>query len=403
MRRLQTIIHVLTCVFLLATADRQAMSQARADDADHAFAQATRLHESGDIEGAIRGYLAILKTRPERTDVRSNLGAAYARLGRYEEAIEQYRRARARDSRNQTIRFNLALAYYKAAWFAEAAGELALLAAAQPENMNAALLLADCHLRLGEHKKVIALLSPLEARQRDNRLFAYLLGSALIGDNQLEQGQALIDRFFRGEDSAEAHVLIGAALLPGEDSKSALKEFERALQLNPKLPTARSWYGRVLLRAGETEKAKEAFQGELEINPNDFEANLYLGMLLRKDGNLDGALSYLRRAAQIRPKDLHVRYFTGAIFMATGKIAEAQQLLEGVVKELPDFVEAHVLLARAYYRLNRKEDGDREQAIVQKLNDERQAQQLGAQEGAAYRGQKLPEKPLASKPPVKQP
>jgi hypothetical protein len=48
-------------------------------------------------------------------------------------------------------------------------------------------------------------------------------------------------------------------------------------------------------------------------------------------------------------------------------------LLEGVLKEHGDFVEARVLLASVYYRLNRKEDGDREKALIQKSSADQQA------------------------------
>src|SRR5215510_14664029 len=85
------------------------------------FERATQLHQSGDLQGAVRGYLAILANHPARVDVRSNLGAAYSALGRYEEAIDQYKRALLVDGANHAIRVNLALAYYKAAWFKEAA------------------------------------------------------------------------------------------------------------------------------------------------------------------------------------------------------------------------------------------------------------------------------------------
>lgn len=63
------------------------------EDVERAFARATELHQSGDIEGAIRGYESILAKHPERVDVRSNLGAAFSRLGRYEDAIAQYQQA----------------------------------------------------------------------------------------------------------------------------------------------------------------------------------------------------------------------------------------------------------------------------------------------------------------------
>jgi tetratricopeptide (TPR) repeat protein len=106
------------------------------------------------------------------------LAPAYSALGRYEEAIEQYKRALIIDGGNHAIRFNLALAYYKAAWFAEAATELERFVTAlpsSPQTANARLVLADCHVRLGEYKKVIQSLAPLaetEPGESDSRLLA---------------------------------------------------------------------------------------------------------------------------------------------------------------------------------------------------------------------------------------
>ena len=342
------------------------------------FERAAQLHQSGDLQGAVRGYLAILANNPARVDVRSNLGAAYSALGRYEDAIEQYKRALVIDTGNHAIRFNLALAYYKAAWFAEAAAELERFIAAAPNTpqaANARLVLADCQVRLGEYKKVIQSLSPLAEADPTNRTLAYLLGSALIGDGQLNKGQEIIDRLFRHEDSAEAHLLMASILLLADDAQSALKEVQRALELNPKLPAVQAWHGRVLMRLGDTEKAKVAFKGELASNTNDFDSNLYLGILLRQDKQLDESRSFLQRAIQLRPREQYARYHLAAVYAAAGKPADALPLLEGVLKEHADFLEARVLLASVYYRLNRKEDGDREKALIQKSNAEQQAKQ----------------------------
>ena len=353
------------------------------------FERATQLHQAGNLEGAVRAYVAILATHPARVDVRSNLGAAYSALGRYEQAIEQYKRALVIDSDNYAIRFNLALAYYKAAWFAEAATELERFITAvpnSPQTANAQMVLADCQVRLGDYKKVIQSLSPLAESDPTNRTLAYLLGSALIGDGQLDKGQAIIDRLFRHEDSSEAHLLMASILLLADDAQSALKEAERALELNPKLPSLQAWYGRVLMRLGDTEKAKIAFNSELASNANDFDSNLYLGILLRQDKEFDDALRHLQRAIQLRPREQYARYHLAAIYASAGKPANALPLLEGVLKEHADFVEARVLLASVYYRLNRKEDGDREKAIIQKSNAEEQAKQPGAHVG----GDKVP-------------
>jgi tetratricopeptide (TPR) repeat protein len=383
MGKLKAIIQVLSCLFLVSFAGGRVTAQESPGNVEAAFEEATRLHQSGDLEGAIRGYQAILAKHPGRIDVRSNLGAAFSRLGRYEDAIAQYKQALEQDRRNQTIRYNLALAYYKAAFFAEAAGELEPLIAALPKTqaewLASVMLLADCQVRLGEYKKVIELLSPLEATYGGDRAFAYLLGSALIGDNQIAKGQVLIDRVFRGEDSAEARLLIGSILLLADKAQDALKEFERAVALNPKLPGVQAWYGRTLMRLGDGEKAISVFNTALTDNPQDFDANLYLGILLKRDKMLEEAGEHLSRAARLRPRDSYVRYHLGALYATQGRPADAQPLLEGVVKEFPDFVEARVLLASVYYRLNRKADADRERAIIQKLNAEQQAKQPGAQ------------------------
>jgi hypothetical protein len=67
------------------------------------------------------------------------------------------------------------------------------------------------------------------------------------------------------------------------------------------------------------------------------------------------------------------------------------------VKDAPDFAEAHVSLATAYYRLKRKEDGDRHRALYQELNAKQQAAQPGVlAPGEAYRGEPVPT-PVADK------
>jgi tetratricopeptide (TPR) repeat protein len=383
---------LISLFLLLAVFADPASAQDPAVALEREFERATQLHQAGNLQGAVSAYLAILATHPARVDVRSNLGAAYSALGRYEEAIQEYKRALVIDTTNQAIRFNLALAYYKAAWFSEAAAELEQFVAAvpsSPQTANARLVLADCQVRLGEYKKVIQALSPLAEADSNNRTLAYLLGSALIGDGQLDKGQAIIDRLFRHEDSAEARLLMASILLLADDAQSALKEAQRAIELNPKLPTVQAWYGRVLMRLGDTEKAKVAFKSELASNANDFDSNLYLGVLFRQDKEFDEALRYLRRATQLRPREQYARYHLAAIYASAGKPNEALPLLEGVLKEHGDFVEARVLLASVYYRLNRKEDGDREKAIIQKTNAEQQAKQPGAQVG----GEKVPPKP----------
>jgi tetratricopeptide (TPR) repeat protein len=368
----------LLVVCALAATQAQLQAQAPAPSADEAFKQGVRLQQSGDLAAAIAAYETALTTQPDRVDVRSNLGAAYAGLGRYDEAIEQYQAALSRVPAQSQIRFNLALALYKAARIAAAQGELQRVVEQEPGNRRAVLLLADCHLQMGNDAAVVSLLTPWEAAFAQDRAFAYLLGNALLRQNEWERGQRYVDRLFRDGETAEAHLLMGVAHLQRRDNREAVPELERAIALNPALPTAHALLGRALLELTRRDEAVVAFRRELEGNPNDFESNLYLGLLLKDENLFDESYQHLMRAGRLRSQDPAVLYGLGALHLAAGREEEAQQALEGVAAAAPDYRQAHVLLAVIYYRQHKKALGDRERAIVEKLTAEQQSREPGA-------------------------
>jgi tetratricopeptide (TPR) repeat protein len=369
----------LLALAALAAAARAAPQQAAGSR--QALERATALHQAGDLEGAVREYQAFLKRHPDVADVRSNLGAAYVRLGRLDRAIAEYKGALALGNASDAtaVRFNLGLAYYKAARLEEAKGALARVLAARPDHENALLLLANCHLALGEDAKVIDLLSPAAARLGADRAFAYLLGTALLRGGQLERGRALLDVVLRGGDSAEARFMLGTAHLVRGDPSAAVPEFERALALNPELPSVNAFLGKSLQEMSRGDEAAERFRRELEINPNDYDSNLLLGMHVQKaEQKHDEALAYYERALRIRPGSANPRYQIGLVYLETGRGQEALALIEGVVRDVPDFLEGHATLTRLYYRLGRRAEAERHRAIADELRARREAQDLAA-------------------------
>jgi tetratricopeptide (TPR) repeat protein len=348
-----------------------------AQDYARFFDRALELQQAGDLLGAIDNYKAALALIPDRPDALSNLGAAYVRLGQYDDGIRQYEAALKADPANSTIRLNLALAYYKSARPNEAIPQLKRVVSSDPGTKSAYLVLADCYLQTGQDREVVALLKPREAMFGDDLAYAYLLGTALLHDGDAVEGQKYVDRVFGAGESAEAHLLMGIAHLGQQNYPDAKTELARALQLNAKLPTAHVLYGRAMLALGETEKAERAFHDELDLNVNDFEANLQLGNLRKAAGRFPEASSYLERATTIRPSDLTARKLLASLRLQTGNVTKAVEMLEALAADAPDLVEVHVQLATAYNRLGRKDDAQRERAIVDRLNAEAQAKQKG--------------------------
>jgi len=79
-------------------------------------------------------------------EARSNLGAALARAGRYEEAIAEYDRALSKSLENPALLLNLGLAYYKTGRPAEAATRFERVASLAPHFKDQVTLpLASCY------------------------------------------------------------------------------------------------------------------------------------------------------------------------------------------------------------------------------------------------------------------
>lgn len=402
------LIRVPVFLILLALPSASA-AQPGPPAAEELFAKGVQLHQSGDILGAIEAYLLALEREPRRVDARSNLGAAYVRLGRYEDAVREYRQALEVDPAQAPVRLNLALALYKSARIQEAAAELEQVLALDPRNKAALLLLADCRLQMGADAKVVALLDPHEGELGQDPLYCYLMGTALLRRNELPRGQTFIDRLFRDGDTATGRLLMGAAHLRRKDPQAAVAELQRAAELDPRLPAVHSFHGLALMDLGRRPEALEAFRRELAGNPNDFDSNLYLGLLLKDEGWLDEAGDHLRRAARLRPHDPRVLYGLGSLHLSTGRVEEAEKALEAVTAAVPEYAQAHVLLAMVYYRQKKKDLGDRERAIAERLRQESQQREAGASDdlGPAYKGEGLPPDPAGASakekpPPAKQ-
>jgi len=342
--------------------------------AESILKNAVTLHQSGDFPGAIRLYREYLKLRPDALDALSNLGAALSHEGRFAEAITQYNQALKIQPKNPQALVNLALAYYKTGRIAEAREKLEAVRPLLPDNRQVTFLLADCDLRLGEYKKAIALLDPLEKETPDDLALSYLLGTALIRDQQTERGSHVIDRILRHGDSAEARLLLATAKLNAHDVSGAQQDLEKAIELNPKLPEAHAYLGLALGSTGDYDAATAAFRAELQLDPYNFTAILELGMLAKRYQRSSEALSLFERALIIHPGEPAAEYQIATIELATGKVEEARQRLEMLVWASPQFLEAHTSLATVYYRLKRKEDGDRERAIVRELTAGEQTQ-----------------------------
>jgi tetratricopeptide (TPR) repeat protein len=357
-----------TILFVLSAA----IAFAQNDTAQQSLQHAIELQQSGQYAQAIDAYKAFLKVHPEAAPVRSNLGAALAHEGRFTEAIQQYNLALKADPSNFGIRLNLGLALYKAGDIPKAVRQFETVYATQPtsdpNHDRVALLLAECYLRQGNNQHVVALLGPLEASHPDDHALEYMLGTALLHLDQTDRGAQLIQRLFANGNTAEAHMLLAYTWYQAHDKKKALAEVNQAIALNPNLPEAYSLKGRLEYLESNLEDAEAAFRKSLELDGNNFDALQWRGTLLREEGRLPESEKCLTHALQLQPGEMRARYQYARLVSDEGDDKRAAQLLEALVKDHPEYTEAHRTLATIYFRLKRPDDGRRERQIAAQMD-----------------------------------
>jgi tetratricopeptide (TPR) repeat protein len=342
------------------------------------FRDAVEAQQKGDDALAIRKYQELLKLHPEVVEARANLGAALARLGRFDEAIDQYRAALAKNAGNSALRLNLALAYYKKGSLRDASEHLNALHRADPANVRLATLLADCEARLGRDDQVIAVLKPVEAAHPDDLAVAWLLGSALIRTGHRRDGMERVEKVAKQGNSPEAFLLAGQTALKMNQFERARDYADAAQRLNPKLPGVLTLRGTVLTYLGDNPGAIAVLRKAIEADPNDFEAQLSLGAVLHTERDLEGAKQHLSRALELNPASNLARYEWARIERTVGQVEAAVKDFEKVVHDDPSWAQPHVELAALYFRLDRPQDGERERAIFDRLNAEQQKREQSA-------------------------
>ena len=332
-----------------------------AQDAAALYRQGVDRQRQGDLAGAAESYRRSLDLDGSNVAARSNLGAAFAALGRYDEAVAEYKQAltTAPEQVRPMLERNLALAWYKSGRLEEAA-ELLI-------SLHDSLLAADCFLQLGEPARALALLEPMSAQSSGDKAFAYLLGMAYLKTGKTAEAQRALDPILKDESSAEGSYALGMAMFTSRDYPAAVKAFARAIATNAALPHIESYYGQALLFTGDSDAALAAFSKQISSDNTDYEANYESGLILARRAKHAEAEPLLRRAVLLRPKSAGAHLALAESLVAQAKDTAARKELELTISEWPEFGAAHERLAAVYAKSGMTKESLRERSLAAKF------------------------------------
>src|SRR5579863_10670881 len=114
-------------------------------------------------------------------------------------------------------------------------------------------------------------------------------------------------------NSAEAARLnnLGAAYMNQQLFEKALKSFQRAEELDPKLMMARLNQGVAYLNLQKIDEAKAALEDALKQDPKNPNGWYNLGLLAKNTGEAQAAIEAFKHVCEVDPNDADTWYFIG--------------------------------------------------------------------------------------------
>jgi tetratricopeptide (TPR) repeat protein len=157
----------------------------------------------------------------------------------------------------------------------------------------------------------------------------------------------------RSDSRATEAVDLGARLRDQGLLDQALREFERAIEINPTMSTAYMGAGDIYRERGDYQSAEAHYADAVRTAPGEFDPNYWHGYALQMLDRITEAVRAYLRALSIRPDDFAANLNLATAYLQLGENAQAVIYAERAVRINPDDGPARVNLGAAYANAGR--------------------------------------------------
>ncbi|MES2298546.1 MAG: tetratricopeptide repeat protein [Pseudomonadota bacterium] len=161
-------------------------------------------------------------------------------------------------------------------------------------------------------------------------------------------------------NSANDFVRRGDEYLKQDDLDGAWGGFDRAIQLEPKNPTAHLGRGMVYMLRYDNERAAKDFDDAEAFDPRNAILLRCRGILAMRAGRITDAIQAYSKSLELNPADAYARKLRAHAYQSDKQLDKALADADEVIRLRPSYLEAYKLRARIFM-----DKGDREKAKAQ--------------------------------------
>jgi tetratricopeptide (TPR) repeat protein len=239
----------------------------------------------------------------------------------------------------------------------EALKEISQALAVDPRNARAWTIQGQAQIKKKDYRAAVeSFQKSLEIRP--DRETSYDLATCFLRLKEKEKAAAIFQQMTAASgDRSSLHILFGVAYRNAALYGDALREFQRALSLDPKVPNGHYFLGLTYLMRNDwapTPEARREFLEQLRLDPGSFSANFLLGYMAFNSNQSQEADHYLGEAARLNPSSSEAWLYLGLNAYQRKENQRAERLFrKAIALAERNGVDAHNDIRRAYTSLGR--------------------------------------------------
>jgi len=226
---------------------------------------------------------------------------------------------------------------------------------------------------VGRYAEAVPRLEATRKWAPGNMQLSYALAQAYLQTRQADAARGVLADLFKvPPQSAAAHLIAAQMMTRFEMDSLAEAELAKALDKDPRLPSANLLLGQIALFRGRIAEAITLTSRELAISPANAMAFSQLGDAYVRDAQWDEAIATLQKSLWLNPYYSAPYILLGRAYMKKEQPAVAEGMLRRAIELDPNNRTAHYLLGQLLQQGGREDEAKREFEIAEKLRSPRE-------------------------------
>ncbi len=283
----------------------------------------------------------------------------YAKQGKVDEAIIEYRRAIQADSKLAILHFELSKLYIDRQDYLSGAQQLNITVQLEPSNQEARLTLADIFLLAKNYDEAKEQADAVLVQHPGDPRALLVLARCARGKGNGREARSAVEKVLQSQPTnADAWLLLANLQLEDKDYQASEHSFRQSIQYDPAQLASTASFSGLLLKQNRTAEAETLIRNYVARNPS-IEAEYLLAAFLIQEQRLAEAEPVFRKLSEMGESDPKQRGALASFYIATQKFDLAEKELLQLVDKHPDDTAMRNTLASLYMSTNRAPEAEK--------------------------------------------